>query len=110
MQALAHWFRRTFPHGIHPAESKSLTADKPIRRLPFPPELILPLAQHTGAPSVPLVHPSQEVVRGEPIAEAGGFVSEIKGKRYELGAPDILAANDALHDKLIKLLGPATPR
>ena len=44
------------------------------------------------------------------VREAGGFVSEIKGKRYELGAPDILAANDALHDKLIKLLGPATPR
>lgn len=75
MPALGHWFRRTFPHGIHPAECKSLTADKPIRRLPFPPELILPLAQHTGAPSAPVVHPGQEVVRGEPIAEADGFVS-----------------------------------
>lgn len=73
--ASASWFRRTFPHGIHPAENKSATADKPIRRLPFPPELILPLAQHTGAPSVCLVHSGQEVVRGEPIAGAGGFVS-----------------------------------
>ena len=71
----AHWFRSTFSHGIHPAENKHFTAHKPIQRLPFPPELILPLSQHTGAPSVPLVHPGQEVVRGEPIARAGGFVS-----------------------------------
>jgi len=71
----AHWFRPTFPHGIHPAENKHLTAHKPIERLPFPPELILPLSQHAGAPSVPLVHTGQEVVRGEPIAKAGGFVS-----------------------------------
>jgi electron transport complex protein RnfC len=71
----ASWFRRSFPHGIHPEENKFYTEDKPIRRLPFPPRLILPLAQHTGAPSIPLVHAGQEVVRGEPIAEAGGFVS-----------------------------------
>ena len=68
-------FKRTFPHGIHPAEQKNYTADKPIKRLPFPRELVIPLSQHTGAPSVPLVHPGQEVVRGEPIARAGGFVS-----------------------------------
>ena len=70
-----HWFRRSFPHGIHPEEHKEDTANLPIRRLPFPPELVLPLAQHAGAPSVPLVHPGQEVVRGEPIGGAGGFVS-----------------------------------
>ena len=38
------------------------------------------------------------------VREAGGFVSEIDGRRYELGAPDILAANDALHEPLVKLL------
>ncbi len=72
---LALWSRKTFPHGIHPEDNKGYTADKPIRPLPFPPELILPLAQHTGKPSVPLVHVGQEVVRGEPIARADGFVS-----------------------------------
>ena len=34
------------------------------------------------------------------VREAGGFVSEINGKRYELGAKDILATNDSLHQKL----------
>jgi electron transport complex protein RnfC len=71
----ASWFRGTFSHGIHPKENKHFTAHIPIRRLPFSPELVLPLAQHFGAPSEPLVHPGQEVVRGEPIAKAAGFMS-----------------------------------
>ena len=37
------------------------------------------------------------------VREAGGFVTELDGKRYELGAPDILAANDGLHEPLIRL-------
>lgn len=69
------WSLPTFPHGIHPEENKHFTATKPIRRLPFPPELIIPLAQHAGRPSEPVVHVGQEVVRGEPIAKATGFVS-----------------------------------
>ena len=65
----------TFSHGIHPDENKHHTAHLPIRRLPFAPELVLPLSQHFGAPSESLVHPGQEVVRGEPIAKANGFMS-----------------------------------
>jgi len=66
---------KTFPHGIHPVEHKEQTADKPIRRLSFAPELVLPLSQHRGAPSRPIVKAGQEVMRGEPIAEADGFMS-----------------------------------
>lgn len=67
--------RKTFDHGIYPVEHKELTADKPIRRLPFAPQLIIPLAQHKGLPAEPIVKVGQEVVRGEPIAQASGFVS-----------------------------------
>ena len=67
--------RKTFDHGIFPVEHKELTADKPIRRMPFAPELIIPLAQHKGRPAEPVVKAGQEVVRGEPIARAAGFVS-----------------------------------
>ena len=66
--------RRTFAHGIHPPEHKH-TADRAIRRFPFAPQLILPLAQHIGKPARPIVRPGQEVVRGEPIAAADGFLS-----------------------------------
>ncbi len=67
--------RKSFSHGLHPPEHKELTADRAVVRLPFPDVVYVPLSQHTGAPAVPLVRPGQEVVRGEPIAEAVGFVS-----------------------------------
>ena len=68
--------RKTFSHGgVYPVEHKELTADRAIRRLSFPPQLVIPLSQHKGAPAVPLVTRGQEVVRGEPVAKAGGFVS-----------------------------------
>jgi electron transport complex protein RnfC len=60
--------------GVHPPEHKD-TAQMPIRRLPFPPLIIVPLTQHAGVPAITVVTEGQEVVRGEPIARAGGFVS-----------------------------------
>jgi electron transport complex protein RnfC len=62
-------------HGLHVPEHKEQTSHLAIRRLPFAPMLVTPLSQHAGAPALPIVHEGQEVVRGEPIAKAGGFVS-----------------------------------
>ncbi|KRT55447.1 electron transport complex subunit RsxC [endosymbiont of Ridgeia piscesae] len=67
--------RGSFQHGIHPPDNKQQTASQPIRRLPFPELLVLPLDQHIGKPARVIVNKGQEVVRGEPIAEADGFVS-----------------------------------
>lgn len=67
-------WRNGFAGGIHLPEHKQ-TAHSPIRRLPFAPLLVIPLSQHTGVPAVPIVRQGQEVVRGEPIAEPGGFLS-----------------------------------
>src|SRR5512139_1384722 len=73
---LLRWFgRKTFSHGVHPQTHKEETADKPIRRLPFAPRLIVPLAQHIGKPSRAIVKVGEEVVRGQLIAEADGFMS-----------------------------------
>ncbi len=65
----------TFRHGVHPPELKELTARLPIRRLPFPDVVVLPLRQHTGKPAVPLVRAGDRVERGDRIAEADGWVS-----------------------------------
>jgi Na+-translocating ferredoxin:NAD+ oxidoreductase subunit C len=43
--------------------------------MPFASRMILPLAQHIGKPAVPLVRAGQEVIRGQPIARAEGFLS-----------------------------------
>ena len=75
LMKLLHFGRATFSHGIHPPEYKEPTNNAVIRRLPFAPEMILPLSQHFGKPSLPIVHEGQEVVRGEPIAKADGFMS-----------------------------------
>ncbi len=76
MSLLARWMgKHSFPQGIHVPEYKEATEDSKIRRLAFPPEMFVPLSQHTGAPAKPIVHEKQEVVRGEPIAEADGFMS-----------------------------------
>jgi len=75
MGFLSLFRRQTFEHGVHPADHKNLTNGLPIRRLPFAPRLYVPLSQHRGAPARPLVKPGQEVGRGEPIAEAQGYVS-----------------------------------
>lgn len=71
-----NWFHtRGFSHGAHVPDHKDATAKLLIRRLPFAPMLIVPLSQHSGAPAIAIVREGQEVVRGEPIAKAGGFVS-----------------------------------
>ncbi len=44
---------KTFSHGIHPVEAKEATVDKPIRRFPFAPFLVLLLSQHAGRPAKP---------------------------------------------------------
>jgi electron transport complex protein RnfC len=61
--------------GVHVPEYKEQTCHLAIRRMPFAPLLVVPLSQHTGAPAVAIVREGQEVVRGEPIASANGFVS-----------------------------------
>jgi electron transport complex protein RnfC len=60
---------------VHPAEYKQATSGLAIERMPFVREYVLPLSQHTGAPSKPVVEAGQRVRRGQLIAEPGGFVS-----------------------------------
>lgn len=66
---------KTFSHGIHLPDKKECTSKLAIRRLPFAPELIVPLSQHFGVPAKAIVSPGQEVVRGEIIAASDGFMS-----------------------------------
>lgn len=75
MLNLLHGWRKGSSRGACPPEHKALTAHKAVVRLPFPEVVYVPLSQHAGSPAIPIVIPGQEVVRGEPIARASGFVS-----------------------------------
>jgi electron transport complex protein RnfC len=69
------FFGVTFRHGVHPPDSKGLTEHIPVRRMPFPKRIALPLRQHAGRPAKCLVRVGDTVERGDKIAEADGFVS-----------------------------------
>ncbi len=64
-----------FRGGIHPREHKAATEHKPIEVPPLPPRVFIPLAQHTGAPSRPVVKPGDRVTTGTVIGEQDGKIS-----------------------------------
>ena len=61
--------------GVHPDDRKRPAADRPVRTMPLPARLYLPLQQHLGSPARPVVLVGQTVLKGELIAEAQGAVS-----------------------------------
>ncbi|NOX36534.1 MAG: electron transport complex subunit RsxC [Calditrichaeota bacterium] len=75
MELLLQREKKTFKHGIHPDDYKHFTRHLSIERMPFVDEYVLPLSQHAGAPSRPLVKLGERVYRGQLIAEPAAFVS-----------------------------------
>ena len=104
----------TFKGGIHPDDGKQLAKDKKIVSILPKEELVYPLSQHIGAPAKPVVKAGDRVLKGQKIAEAGGFVSasifasvsgEVKGieKRFNpSGAKvdSIIVENDFQYEEV----------
>ncbi|WP_346663711.1 electron transport complex subunit RsxC [uncultured Merdimonas sp.] len=65
----------TFKGGIHPDDGKALAKNKEIVELKPKGDLVYPVSQHIGAPAKPVVAKGDHVLKGQMIAEAGGFVS-----------------------------------
>ncbi len=65
----------TFNGGIHPNDGKEMSKNKAIQDILPGRLLVYPLSQHIGAPAKPIVKKGDRVLRGQKIAEAGGFVS-----------------------------------
>ena len=66
---------KTFPGGLHPPDNKKWSEHKPVEVCPLSPELVVPMAQHIGAPAEPCVAAGDKVSKGEVIGRAKGFVS-----------------------------------
>ena len=60
--------------GVHATHCKNTAGCAP-EIIPVPPEVVLPMSMHIGAPSKPVVKPGDEVKVGQLVAEASGFVS-----------------------------------
>jgi H+/Na+-translocating ferredoxin:NAD+ oxidoreductase subunit C len=63
-----HW-------GVHPDDHKRPAADVPLRTLPLPEKLYMPLQQHVGGAARPIVLVGSQVLKGQLIAESQGNVS-----------------------------------
>lgn len=71
-------FERIFKEprwGVHPDDHKRPAADVPLRALPPPARLYMPLHQHVGGAARPIVLVGQKVLKGELLAEAQGNIS-----------------------------------
>jgi len=115
--------RGTFRHGVHPPENKRATDSKPIERMPFVAEYVLPLSQHIGAPARPVVSVGQRVGRGQPIAAPAGFVStalhapvtgtvaaiELRTVASGKEAPAIVIKTDPFSSQVVEVDAPARP-
>lgn len=64
-----------FRGGIHPADGKEYAKSKPIVKIAPGSELVFPMSQHIGAPALPAVQKGDQVLMGQVIGKAAGFVS-----------------------------------
>lgn len=76
MRNLLNWFKKDriwdFDGGIHPPEMKTQSSRAPLRQLPLPARLILPLKQHIGSEGEICVQPGDRVLRGQPLTREIG--------------------------------------
>ncbi len=67
--------KKTFKHGVHPPDFKSLSSEFAIEALGLPKQAVLFLNQHIGKPAVPVVAVGDSVKTGQLIARQDGFIS-----------------------------------
>ncbi|MBQ6322736.1 MAG: electron transport complex subunit RsxC [Lachnospiraceae bacterium] len=66
---------KTFRGGVHPEGHKELSLGKPVETYLPKGDLVFPINQHIGKPAKPVVAKGDQVLAGQIIAEADGFVS-----------------------------------
>ncbi len=66
---------KTFHGGVHPAAHKELSCESALQPLLPQGELVFMTNQHIGKPATPVVKKGDQVLAGQILAEAGGFVS-----------------------------------
>lgn len=65
---------KTFKRGVHPYGGKEIAMNCPIVKLEAEDIMVFPLSQNLGAPSKAVVNKGDRVLKGQMIAEAGGFI------------------------------------
>ena len=106
--------RRTFRGGVHPADKKALSRDSAFRRYEPGGLLVFPLGQHIGRPATAVVKKGDQVLAGQIIGEASGFISAniisscsgtvkaVEKHRTVMGimAESVIISNDGEYNKM----------
>ncbi|MCG8428359.1 MAG: electron transport complex subunit RsxC [Chromatiales bacterium] len=64
-----------FHGGLHLPDNKRQSVGQPVQKAPIPSKLILPLQQHIGEITTPLVKVGDRVLKGQLLAKAQGYIS-----------------------------------
>lgn len=65
----------TFNGGVHPDDHKAESSTTPIRDMPLLSRYVVPMRQHIGEPARPVVNVGDQVLRGQMLGAAEGYVS-----------------------------------
>jgi len=102
----------SFKGGVHPPDRKQATEALPVQDARLPERVVIPMAQHIGAPAKPVVTVGDLVKKGQKVGEAAGPVSvpvhaSISGKVTAVGnfpspmgfdAPAVVIESDGLDE------------
>ena len=66
---------KRYPYGIHVKDQKQFTSEKPIENMPGSPKIYLSMAQHIGAPAIPVVEVGDYVKKGQLVGKESGAIS-----------------------------------
>ena len=70
--------KQKFYGGVHPAEHKEATEQKPIQQLAkAPAQVVIPMSMHIGAPCKPVVQKGDTVTVGQLIGATAGLGAPI---------------------------------
>ena len=99
-------YNKTFRGGVHPDDGKSFARDIPFQTWLPKGDMVFHLNQHIGKPAKPVVQKGDQVLAGQLIAEADGFVSAnivsscsgkvkaIEKRKNVLGTSDMSIVNE----------------
>lgn len=99
--------KSSFPHGVHPPDSKAFSREAVVEVVPAPAQVRLPLQQNIGGPCHPIVKPRQEVAFGQMVGDGQSFVSasihaSISGK---VQRPQVVTLANGRHMQSVVIKG-----
>ncbi|MBR0282831.1 MAG: electron transport complex subunit RsxC [Oscillibacter sp.] len=108
--------------GVHPHDMKAATNEKAIQQLPPPPEVVIPMSMHFGAPCTPLVKKGDAVKVGQKIGEfrglgapihasVSGTVKAVEPRPYNMGGNmmSVVIENDFKDELSEEVKAPKNP-